>query len=64
MVETLATVSSIGTPLANSAAVADPADLTRGLTGSRKAAILVLQLDRAASAKVLSQLGDLSLIHI
>jgi flagellar motor switch protein FliG len=57
MSETLATVSSIGTPLAM--AQADPAtDLTRGLTGRRKAAILILQLDRNASARVLSELSD------
>jgi len=63
MAETLATVSSIGTPLA--AAQAEPAEaaenLTRGLTGRRKAAILVLQLDRAASARVLSHLSDAEL---
>jgi flagellar motor switch protein FliG len=59
MVETLATVSSIGTPLAAAQAAGDPADnLTRGISGRRKAAILVLQLDRAASARVLAELSD------
>ena len=60
MTETLATVTTIGTPLAN-APVTDPAELTRGLTGRRKAAILVLQLDRNASAKVLAELTDAEL---
>jgi flagellar motor switch protein FliG len=60
MAETLATVSSIGTALAAAQAeTADPAlDITRGLTGRRKAAILILQLDREASAKVLGQFSD------
>jgi flagellar motor switch protein FliG len=62
MVETLATVSSIGTSLAAAsaaAAVAEPSqELTRGMTGRRKAAVLVLQLDRDASAKVLNQLSE------
>lgn len=60
MAETLATVSNIGTAMAaeNAAAAADDADLTRPLTGRRKAAILVLQLDQSASAKVLGQLSD------
>ena len=60
MAETLATVSSIGTALANSQIdTPDPAlDVTRGLTGRRKAAILILQLDREASARVLSQFSD------
>jgi flagellar motor switch protein FliG len=63
MAETLATVSSIGTALAAAQAeAADPAlDITRGLTGRRKAAILILQLDREASAKVLSQFSDAEL---
>jgi flagellar motor switch protein FliG len=57
--ETLATVSSIGTPLAAQAVAAEPAEnLTRGLTGRRKAAILLLQLDRHASARVLAQMSD------
>jgi flagellar motor switch protein FliG len=60
MTETLATVTTIGTPLATATA-ADPAELTRGLTGRRKAAILVLQLDRNASAKVLAELTDAEL---
>jgi len=60
MVDTLATVSNIGTPLAaaNAAVGADGLDLTRGMTGRRKAAILVLQLDRAASARVLNEMSD------
>ena len=62
MAETLATVSSIGTPLAaQAAATAEPADLTRGLTGRRKAAILVLQLDRHAQARVLAEFSDAEL---
>lgn len=60
MAETLATVSSIGTPLANAQAAGSgpAADVTKGLTGRRKAAILILQLDRDASAKVLAQFND------
>lgn len=61
MTNTLATVSDIGTPLAaaNAAAPAvDELSLTRGLTGRRKAAILILQLDRAASARVLGEMSD------
>ncbi len=59
MTDTLATVSSIGTPLAASiAAGTDHSDLTRALTGRRKAAILVLQLDRDAAARVLGELSD------
>ncbi len=63
MAETLATVSSIPTALtanheAGSDGAADPAELTRGLTGRRKAAILVLQLDKAACAKVLRELSE------
>lgn len=64
MTETLATVSPIGTALANSVgsvdvAPLDPsAELLQGMTGRRKAAVLVLQLDRDASAKVLSELTD------
>ena len=55
MAETLATVSSIGTPLANAAPAPDTSlDVTRGMTGRRKAAVLVLQLDRNAAARVLS----------
>lgn len=61
MAETLATVSSIGTALAASNAAAPVTDLTRGLTGRRKAAILVLQLDRNAAAKVLAELSDTEL---
>ncbi len=62
MADTLATVSSIGTALAASNAAADPAtDLTRGMTGRRKAAILVLQLDRNAATKVLAELSDAEL---
>jgi flagellar motor switch protein FliG len=63
MAETLATVSSIGTALAAAQAeAADSAiDITRGLTGRRKAAILILQLDREASAKVLGQFSDAEL---
>jgi flagellar motor switch protein FliG len=63
MVETLATVSSIGTSLA--AANAEPSvELTRGMSGRRKAAVLVLQLDREASAKVLGQLSDTELEEV
>jgi len=60
MAEALATVSNIGTPLAeaNAAGGSDPRELTRHLTGRRKAAILIMQLDRSASARVLSQLSD------
>ena len=60
MAETLATVTNIGTPLAAANAAGDPdgLDLTRGMTGRRKAAILMLQLDRAASARVLAELSD------
>lgn len=60
MVDTLATVSNIGTPLAaaNAASVNDDLDVLRGLSGRRKAAILVLQLDRAASARVLAEMSD------
>ena len=59
MTETLATVSSIGTPLAAQPPAAEPAEnLTRGLTGRRKAAILLLQLDQHASARVLAQMSD------
>ncbi|HEX2903042.1 MAG TPA: flagellar motor switch protein FliG [Jatrophihabitans sp.] len=61
MAEAVATVTDISTPLAaaNAAATgsAQP-DLTRGMSGRRKAAILVLQLDRAASARVLAELSD------
>ncbi|MEO6503720.1 MAG: flagellar motor switch protein FliG [Jatrophihabitantaceae bacterium] len=65
MVETLATVSSIGTSLAVAASNAEPSiDLTRGMSGRRKAAVLVLQLDREASAKVLSQLSDTELEEV
>jgi flagellar motor switch protein FliG len=57
--ETLATVSSIGTPLAVQPPAAEPAEnLTRSLTGRRKAAILLLQLDQHASARVLAQMTD------
>ncbi|HEU5271346.1 MAG TPA: hypothetical protein VFU36_15580, partial [Jatrophihabitans sp.] len=61
MTETLATVSSIGTPLAAAAQAAVPEsakELTRGLSGRRKAAILLLQLDRHASARVLAEMSD------
>jgi flagellar motor switch protein FliG len=62
LTETLATVSTIGTPLAAAQAagpVVEPAEnLTRGLSGRRKAAILLLQLDRNASARVLAQMSD------
>ena len=66
MAETLATVSSIGTSLAVAASAAESSvdtgrDVTRSMTGRRKAAVLVLQLDRDASAKVLSQLSDAEL---
>ncbi|HTZ45323.1 MAG TPA: flagellar motor switch protein FliG [Jatrophihabitans sp.] len=64
MAETLATVSSIGTPLAAQAAASagtEAADLTRGLTGRRKAAILVLQLDRQAQSRVLAEFSDAEL---
>lgn len=65
MVETLATVSSIGTSLAVAASNAEPGlDPTRGMSGRRKAAVLVLQLDREASAKVLSQLSDTELEEV
>lgn len=65
MVETLATVSSIGTSLAVAAGNTEPSlDLTRGMSGRRKAAVLVLQLDREASAKVLSQLSDTELEEV
>ncbi|MEO6701900.1 MAG: flagellar motor switch protein FliG [Jatrophihabitantaceae bacterium] len=65
MAETLATVSSIGTPLANAAPMAGLAtDVTRGMTGRRKAAVLVLQLDRDAAARVLSQLSEQELEEI
>lgn len=65
MVETLATVSSIGTSLAVAASNAEPnIDPTRGMSGRRKAAVLVLQLDREASAKVLGQLSDTELEEV
>jgi flagellar motor switch protein FliG len=69
MTETLATVSSIGTSLAAANAAATSAgdtalDLTRGMTGRRKAAVLVLQLDRDASSKVLGELSDAELEDI
>ena len=65
MAETLATVSSIGTSLAVAAAAGEPVrDLTRGMTGRRKAAVLVLQLDREASAKVLNQLSETELEEV
>lgn len=65
MVETLATVSSIGTSLAVAAGNAEPSvDPTRGMSGRRKAAVLVLQLDREASAKVLGQLSDTELEEV
>ncbi len=65
MVETLATVSSIGTNLAVAAGNAEPSvNLTRGMSGRRKAAVLILQLDAAASAKVLSQLSDTELEEV
>ena len=65
MVETLATVSSIGTSLAVAASNAEPSiDPTRGMSGRRKAAVLVLQLDREASAKVLGQLSDTELEEV
>ncbi|MCW2492448.1 MAG: fliG [Frankiales bacterium] len=40
------------------AAAAGPAELLRSMTGRRKAAVLLLQLDRRASAKVLAQLRE------
>ena len=60
MAEAVATVTNIGTPLAaaNAAGPPDGLELTRGMTGRRKAAILILQLDRAASARVLAELSD------
>lgn len=65
MVETLATVSSIGTSLAVAASNAElSVDPTRGMSGRRKAAVLVLQLDREASAKVLGQLSDTELEEV
>ncbi len=60
MTETLATVSPLPGPAAavQPASPAGDAGLTRGLTGRRKAAILVLQLDQAAAARVLAELSD------
>ncbi|MDQ1732942.1 MAG: flagellar motor switch protein FliG [Pseudonocardiales bacterium] len=43
---------------APSAAATGPAELLRNMGGRRKAAILLLQLDRAASARVLAQLPE------
>jgi flagellar motor switch protein FliG len=40
------------------AAAAGPAELLRSMTGRRKAAVLLLQLDRRASANVLAQLRE------
>ncbi|MDQ1717030.1 MAG: flagellar motor switch protein FliG, partial [Pseudonocardiales bacterium] len=39
-------------------AAAGPAELLRSMTGRRKAAVLLLQLDRRASANVLAQLRE------
>lgn len=57
MADAVATITNIGTPLAAANAAAAE-DLTRGMTGRRKAAILILQLDRAASSRVLNELSD------
>jgi flagellar motor switch protein FliG len=58
MEDTLATVTSIA-PAVASAPVQD--DVLRTMTGRRKAAILILQMDRRSSARVLSQLRDTEL---
>jgi flagellar motor switch protein FliG len=55
MAETLATVTSIAPSVPPTAARAQALD---GITGRRKAAILVLQLDPEASAKVLAELRE------
>ena len=58
MEDTLATVTSIAP-----AVMADsgPDDVLRAMTGRRKAAILILQMDRRSSARVLSQMRDTEL---
>src|ERR1022692_4307228 len=43
---------------------AGPAELLRSMSGHRKAAILLLQLDRSASGKVMSQLKDKELSEL
>jgi flagellar motor switch protein FliG len=61
--ETLASVTSIApTSTASTAGTVTPqAELLRSMTGRRKAAVLILQLDRQASSKVLSQLRETEL---
>lgn len=49
--------SPLGTTRAEGAATG-PAELLRSMTGRRKAAVLILQLDRRASSKVLTQLRE------
>ncbi|HEY2042592.1 MAG TPA: flagellar motor switch protein FliG [Jatrophihabitans sp.] len=59
MEETLATVTSIAPAVM---ADSDPtADMLRAMSGRRKAAILILQMDRRSSARVLSQMRDTEL---
>jgi flagellar motor switch protein FliG len=45
----------------SSGTAAGPAEILRSMTGRRKAAVLLLQLDRRASGKVLAQLRDVEL---
>jgi flagellar motor switch protein FliG len=48
----------------SSGTVAGPVELLRSMTGRRKAAILLLQLDRHASSRVMAQLSDAELEEV
>jgi flagellar motor switch protein FliG len=52
------TLTPTSTSSATAGAVVSSAELLRTMTGRRKAAVLILQLDRASCARVLSQLRE------